>query len=480
MQQYHVKQENLAVNPEAAKEQIYVNLERMKERNREMIRELKPAISVWEYQRFVRKGEDGRMVWTDAFQTAIREQESILIPAAGAPYYIDDTIVIPSNRHIEAQDGAVIRLMEDVPVLMLRNEHNENGTYKREKFLKPDCNISINGGRWEESNECRKGYGRSGMYDKDRSYFGVSACMFFNQVQNLTLTNLTFVHTAGFSVQVGNARDVVFEGIVFEKCFADGLHINGYVTNLWIRNVKGQVGDDLVALNMYDWQNSSVDFGPICNVLCENLLLYPESRYKAFRISPGIYYYEDGSSVDCSLEYALIRNVKGINTFKMYFQTPRYKIGESPERGEAGSGDYIFFENIEIDLDRPIDLMDAYCQSDPVTGSIAGFELGSVFGNVFFENIDVTLHRDLYPTSYFLCIGPKSIRYKNPEGIPMEVFDPGISSKVNELYIKDLKINEQQITDPGDFIREIEFDDLYGDGEAVGAGEIGNLWMYEP
>ena len=143
--------------------------------------------------------------------------------------------------------------------------------------------------------------------------------MFFNQVENLTLTNMTFVHTAGFSVQVGNACNVVFENILFEQCFADGLHVNGNITNLLIRNIAGQVGDDLVALNMYDWQNSSVDFGPISNVLCENLYLSPESRYKAFRISPGIYHYRDGSTVDCSLNKAIIRNVKGIHTFKMYF-----------------------------------------------------------------------------------------------------------------------------------------------------------------
>jgi hypothetical protein len=307
------------VNTNKIKSQICRELDCMKRKNAAEISMLKDKVSIREYEFLVRNDEDGKCIWTDAFQTAVREHEYILIPAAQQPYYIDQTIVLPSNRHIEAQDGAVIKLMENVPVLMLRNEHTENGTYEKETFANPDRNISIRGGRWEESNSIRKGYGRSGMYDRSRSYFGVSTCMFFNQVENLTLTNMTFVHTAGVSVQVGNACNVVFENILFEQCFADGLHVNGNITNLLIRNIAGQVGDDLVALNMYDWQNSSVDFVPISNVLCENLNLSPESRYKAFRISPGIYHYRDGSTVDCSLNKAIIRNVKGIHTFKMYF-----------------------------------------------------------------------------------------------------------------------------------------------------------------
>lgn len=35
--------------------------------------------------------------------------------------------------------------------------------------------------------------------------------------------------------------------------------INGNTMNLLCRDIKGQVGDDLVALNACDWQDSSVD-----------------------------------------------------------------------------------------------------------------------------------------------------------------------------------------------------------------------------
>ena len=62
-------------------------------------------------------------------------------------------------------------------------------------------------------------YGESGMYDAERSYFGVSTCMFFNNAENVTLENVTFSHAGGFSVQIGNCKNVVLENIEFEKCF---------------------------------------------------------------------------------------------------------------------------------------------------------------------------------------------------------------------------------------------------------------------
>ncbi len=101
---------------------------------------------------------------------------------------------------------------------------------------------------------------------------------------------------------------------------------------------------------MYDRQNSSVNWGPLKNALVENIDLSPNSRYKALRIQPGIYYYDNGSQVDCSINNVIIKNVKGINTFKLYYQTPMYKIETTPEKGDAGSGDNIFLENIDIDL----------------------------------------------------------------------------------------------------------------------------------
>lgn len=465
---------------EHIKQKIYEKLGEMEKRNAAKIAALTDRTVLSNYRGLVREGAHGR-IWTDALQKALLDHEIVVIPPSNEPYFIDSTVTIPSNRRIEAE-GATIRLTPECTVLMLRNEHTQDGTHAPIDKNDRDCNISICGGRWEESNTSRAGYGRTGRYlpapsaaetGAVRSFGGVSTCMLFNNMDGLTLTHLTFAHTAGFSVQTGDITDAVFEDITFESCYADGLHLNGNSENIIARRIRGEVGDDLVALNMYDWQNSSVNFGPSRTVLCEALDLAPSSRYKALRIEPGIYTYDDGSAVDCGLYDAIIKNVRGIRTFKMYFQTPAYKIGTAPERGDVGSADNLFFEDITIDLVGPIDWFREYANSDPVRGSFAAFELGSNIGYICFENIDLTLYKEKYPYSYLVCVGPKSVRSGD-----REVFDPYLSSTIGCMELRNVTVNGAVPENPGGLIHTIAFDDVNGDGNSTGKGEIEHInWL---
>lgn len=425
--------------------------------------------SVEDYARLVRE-ENGRRIWTEAFQKALDEHNCVMIPAAEEPYYIDAPLRMPSNRHIEAAPDAVIRMQDGMKLLLLRNEQTLDGTHMPMSDDGRDVNISINGGRWEEYHEKRAGYGKSGMYDEARSYFGVSTCLLFNHIENLTLTNMTFAHMAAFAVQLGNAKNVVIENITFEKCYADGIHINGNVENVLVRGIHGQVGDDLVALNMYDWQNSSVTFGPGKCIFCDDISSTMPEGYKSMRLEPGIYTYDDGSQVDCALNDVVIRNVQGVTTFKLYFQTPSYEIGARPERGDAGSVDNIYFEDIEVDLSAPVDAFDEYLNSDPVRGAFAAFELGSNIGNISFENIRLTLHKDKYPLTYLATVGPKSIRVGE-----REIFDPYITNHVEKIYLKDIYVNGEKISDADGIVHTVIFDDVNGDGHSTGAGTVGEI-----
>ena len=160
------------------KKQIEDILQKTKEDNLALIAQLHDRVSLWDYRHLVRQGvQNGATVevWTDAFQAALNEHEILEIPAQEVPYYIDKTVTIPSNRRMEAEKGAVICLMEGVVVLMFRNEHTGDGTHRPISGENKDTNISIRGGRWEESNRKRAGYRKTGMYDLDESHFyGVS------------------------------------------------------------------------------------------------------------------------------------------------------------------------------------------------------------------------------------------------------------------------------------------------------------------
>ncbi len=455
---------------------IYAALQAMELDNRAAQQKLKKKTLLTSYRSLARGDEqDGEpiLVWTDALQTALRENEIVRIPASDDPYYIDRSVVIPSDRRIEAEDGAVIRLKFGVRTLMLRNEHIADGTHAPIRSAVKDRNIAIIGGRWEESLTRRAGYGGTGMSDDARSLYGVSTCMFFNNMSSLTLEGMTFAHTGGFAVQTGDIANVFIRDIVFEECYADGLHLNGNAENVWVKDVRGQCGDDLVALNAYDWQNSSVDFGPMKTVVCENLELSPSSPYKAMRIQPGLYYYDDGSCVDCAFYGLIVKNVRGIRTFKLYYQTPSYRIAEEePEKGAPGSGDWLFFENISVDLEGPLDHFREYLESDPLRGAFAAFEVGANIGHLSFENIDLTLHRERFPESYLLCVGPKSCVVDHGK---REVFDPYVSCTVGTVRTDRIRVNGADIEDAAPYIRTVEFDDINHDGRSTGKGIIGEL-----
>lgn len=460
-----------AMHPKKA--EIYDAVTRMKQANLAAQRKLKKTASLASYRELAKKSEqDGQaiLVWAEAFERALKENEIVFIPRSDEAYYIDRPVVIPSNRRIEAEDGAVIRLQRGIRTLMFQNEHVLDGTHAPLKDTPRDENICITGGRWEESLDRRAGYGRSGMNDESRSFYGVSTAMFFNNLNGLTLENMTFAHTGGFAVQAGDVRDAVMHGIRFDECYADGLHLNGNTENAWIRDISGQCGDDLVALNAYDWQNSSVDFGPMKNVLCENLTLSESSPYKAMRIQPGIYYYDDGTTIDCALDGVIVKNVRGIRTFKMYYQTPAYNIGiQKPERGAPGSGDWLFFEDIAVDLAAPLDRFREYEESDPVRGAFAAFEIGANIGHIFFEDIDLTLYREQYPESYLLCAGPKSCLV---DGGKREVFDPYVQCRVGSVQMKHIRINGLEPDSVKPYIRTVAFDDVNHDGLSTGRGTI--------
>ncbi len=459
--------------------QIKDTLLAMKQANADAREALKDQVFLTDYAYLTKVTEIGT-VWTAALQAALDEHETVIIPASDNVYYIDDTVTIPQHRHISAY-GATVRLTPDCDVLMLRNQNAIDGTHLPINRSHPDENISVCGGRWEESRTGRLGYSRTGRFthkiadadDRARPFYGVSTLFYFGNIRGLTLVDLTFMHTAGFSVQTGALEDGVFEHIRFENCFADGLHLNGDSEKLWIYDIAGEVGDDLVALNMYDWQNSSVNFGPTRCVWCEGLDLAPSSPYKALRIEPGVYYFDDGASVDCGLFDAVIRDVRGIVTFKMYYQTPSYVVGrEMPERGTVGSADNLFFEAITVDLDRPIDGFPEYLDGDPVRGAFGAFELGTNIGYISFSDIDITTYPERFPLSYLVTVGPKSIRAGE-----REVFDPYLSSHIDVISLENIRVNGEISTETSTLVRCVSFDDVNGDGMSTGTGTVGTILL---
>lgn len=449
---------------------ILDRLSAAKKQSKAEIAVLQDTVSLTDYRHLTRQSEWGT-IWTSALQTALEEHEVVVIPPAETIYYLDSTIVIPSNRRIEAGD-AIICMIPVYEKIMLRNQHTQDGSDLPPLGYNRDRNISINGGIWRQMRTERGNYGTFGAHDDPEiPYHGVYAGMFFNHVDGLSLTDMTLSHIGAFSIQIDSIRGGFFENLIFDHGFVDGLHVNGCCEQILIRHIRGSVGDDLVALNMYDWARASVGFGPIHTLLCEDVEPEEGSAYKAFRILPGTYTYKDGTKRNCSLSDAIIRNIRGVQGFKLYMQTPAYVIGTQPETGEIGSLDNVFIEDIEIDLAEPVDKLNDYICSDPLRGHFGAFELNAETGYLCLDNIRLTLHRDRYPLSHFLCIGPKSARNGD-----IEVFNPYLSSTVSFLECIHITVNGFPVEAPGDLIHITHFQDVNKDGNSTGSGNLKNLF----
>ncbi len=432
---------------------------------------LSDACSIVDYRPLV-KCVNGTNMWTAALQKALDEHEIVRIPASDEKYFVDGTVVLPSNRRIEAA-GATIRMADGMRTVLLRNSSALDGTLMPiPASARRDDNIAVVGGRWEDWCTRRAGYGRTGMFNllprRHGNYYGVSTMFFFSAARHVSVTGATFYHTGGFAVQAGDADALAFRDIKFDQCFADGLHLNGNLSRVLARNVCGKVGDDLVALNAYDWLNSSVNFGPQKYVLCEDMEL--EGGYPAIRIQPAKFKYADGSVVDCAISDVIFRRVKGVNTYKMYLQTPRYEIGKSPEWAEVGSGGNLYFSDMKIDLNRPIDMLGQYATQEAPRGHFAAFEFGANLSLVHFRNIDITLHADKWPLTHLVQVGPKSsfIHDKN-SGKSYEVFDPYVSCRVGKVVLEDVRVHGVA---PKELVHASSFDDVNKDGRSTGSGVI--------
>ena len=454
-----------------SKERIVWEISFMEDILRAYDAKFRGEVSVTKYRHLVRT-VDGVSVWTDAINAALTNgAQSVRIPASTEPYYIDDTLIVPSRRRILAE-GATIRLLKPCDKVLLRNEKAADGTRQRINRAQGDTDISIVGGRWEDWQTTRTGYGKSGRFndgprEMGKNFYGVSALFYFGNVTRLFVRNVTIVQAGGFAIQCGDTEDAIFENIEFERCFADGLHLNGGIHRILARDLRGDVGDDLVALNVYDWQSSSVNFGTGDTILCEKLRL--RSGYPAIRLQPGVYRFADGSKTDCALRNVLLRDVRGINCFKMYLQTPKYEIGTEPEWGEVGSAENLWFEDIAIDLDFPPDRFGPYLQGDPVRGHFGAFEIGANVDGLHLVNVKANLHTEQYPLAHLVSVGPKSCVLKMKDGKNYEVFDPWVSCTVKTVELKNVSYDGPA---PAEEIHATSFTDVNGDGRSTGCGKV--------
>jgi hypothetical protein len=370
-------------------------------------------------------------VWTEAFQAALDTQGFLHIRARPEPYYIDAPLVMKSGQQLTAEAGAEIRLKPGTNTCMVRNARvaalNESPI---PRDLPMDAGIKIEGGTWTTLSSSVSSNGNvHGRSDREKAAFGTHGVILLQNVRGLSVKNITIRQSRPFGVHLANVHEFTVENVTLIDHWRDGVHVNGPASGGVIRGVSGSSHDDTVALNAWEWKNYAPSYGPIENVLIEDITGAPEgvASTNAIRILPGVKRFENGTILECPIRNITLRRITDIRDFKLYDQ-PNLELGRDRDSSAGlGSLENIVFE--DLTFHRP----------------------GSIQVHAHTKGLTVRDAKLWFPPSpgYFLLeVGPKSMTYKRggPEAPEKwtEIFSPDLDCTLRNLVVSGVRTRESE------------------------------------
>lgn len=375
-------------------------------------------------------------VWTAAMQAALDAQNVLHIPAREKPYYLDGPLVLKSGQKLTADPKAEIRLKPGCNTCMVRNEHVAGfADQPVPADTKLDTDIAVEGGIWTTLATSRSEVNGNlrGTSAKQQAVFGTHGVILLQNVRRVTVRNITVRQSKAFAVHLANAHDFAVDGLTLDAHRRDGVHVNGPASHGLIRNVRGDSGDDNVALNAWEWKNYAPSFGPIHHILVDNIAGAPDGvpAANAVRLLPGVKRFSDGATLDCPIHDITLRRITDIREFKLYDQ-PNLELGRDKDFSlGVGALTNIHFE--DLTFNRP-GLIELHANTD-----------GIVIRNV-------VLNFPLMPDWHLLAIGPKSVTYKGGPGTDparwREIFSPDLDCTVRNLSVTGVRARDSQTESP--------------------------------
>jgi hypothetical protein len=371
-------------------------------------------------------------VWTDAMQASLDAQGSLHIPAGDKPYYLDGPLVLKSGRILTADPRAEIRLKPGCNTCMVRNA-NVVGFAEQPvpADTSPDTDIHIEGGIWTTLATARAEVNGNwrGASAKQNPVPGTHGVILLQNVRRVTVRNVTVRQSQAFAVHFGNATEFTVEGLTLEDHRRDGVHVNGPASHGSIRHVRGDSADDPVALNAWEWKNYAPSYGPIHQILVEDVTGGPPDvpAASAIRLLPGVKRFSDGTSLDCPLHDITLRRITDIREFKLYDQ-PNLELGRDNDFSVGvGTLKDIRFEDLTFNRPGTIEL---HANTD-------GFTVRNV-----------TLNFPLAPDWHLVAVGPKSQTYKHAGAEDpaqwTEIFSPDLDCTVRNLTVSGIRTGDSQ------------------------------------
>lgn len=417
----------------------------------------------------VHNGEAIR-IYSKAIQAALDNNASVYIPYFDHPLYLNESIVLNSGNSLKVHPETRLVLIGDI--CMIHNRNVMDGHFIE---LRPgahsDRDISISGGIWELPETVRLNY------DPYRDYPGCDAGFVLHNVINVRMEDMMIRNTNRMGAQIGNCEGFLVQNIRFENAGRDGIHIEGPAAFGLIRNIEGRVGDDVIALNAWDWDNASLTFGAIHDVVVEDIECEPGYLWSEMRLHPGNKRLVNGQIIDCPLYNICFRNIKGVHTIKLYNQ-PNLMPGCQQDRSVGLGCMYnIFFEDITFDY---FNARDYYTKKD------ACFEIISDIYNISFRNINFNYPlRDRNYSNYSaVAVGPVSATWKNSDNPDdwYDFYETDQVCEVDRIVMENFSVNGKPCTDPEKLllVRHLEINPDYPKTTpkgGTGYGIVGELYI---
>ena len=377
-------------------------------------------------------------VWTEAMQAALDVQGVLRIPAREKPYYIDGPLVLRPGQKIFADPTAEIRLKPGCNTCMARNA-NIVGFAEQvvSDETNPDTDITIEGGIWTTLATSRtetNGNGR-GASAKKNPVPGTHGVILLHNVRHVTVSHITVRQSKAFAVHLANAREFVVDDITLDQHHRDGVHVNGPASQGLIRNVRGDSGDDTVALNAWEWRNYAPSYGAIHDVLIEDVTgaSHGIPAANSIRLLPGVKRFSNGATRDCPIHDITLRRITDIQEFKLYDQ-PNLEVGRDKDFSiGVGTLKNIRFANLTFNRRG---LIEVHANVD-----------GLVIQNA-------KLKFPITPDFHLLALGPKSQTYKRSDSPVQwtEIFSPDLDCTARNISISGVRIGDSQ--------RELSIDEV--------------------
>ncbi len=375
-------------------------------------------------------------------ESLLLEHPSLSIPALDHPIELSRPIRLSSGMHLRIHERTILRMKESCGGCMVRNEHIASGMYGPADAPVLDADITIEGGQWENAPRAASANDPSPVIQEFGKTNILLGMIFFCHAERVTVRSITIRKSDMYGVLIADCHDFLVENIVFDDHRKDGVHVNGPASHGLIQHMNGKCGDDFVALNAWDWDTSSVSFGPIEDVTVQHIAC----EHDEMRLLPGRKTYPDGNKLDCPVQNCIFRDISGAYSFKMYQQPNCHNLKRVHKDFSeiAGLIKDVVFSDIRLDSLTADGL--AEVRLDAI------FEMGADCENITFENLSLGFSMDAFREKNMsvAVIGPKSSTWTRGYADPAEwteLFDPDLVVTAENILFRNIRFGGVLCTD---------------------------------